>query len=288
MNSTALDQERGAESDTDAAPAAEAAAKAPAGLSLGGGRMPACRIVVFAKAPEPGYAKTRLAPLLGDLGAARLAAFLLRRAVRQAVGAAVGTVELCCAPDPGHPAFQTMQRRFGLALTAQGEGDLGARMSNAVERVVSAGAAVIVIGTDAPGLDAAYLQQAWDVLQRHDVVLGPAEDGGYTLIGLHRATPTLFEGLAWSTPAVWAQTQARVRRAGLTQARLGVLRDIDHPEDLRVLPPALRRRVERWSEARAGASEGNESRRRPDQAPKNTAHSLATGCQDQASRPVGE
>jgi len=195
-----------------------------------------CTVIVFAKAPVPGYAKTRLAPALGAAGAARLAERLLNDGVAQAMAAAVGPVELCCAPDASHPAFAALAARHGLALAEQGDGDLGARMSRAFDRAFDAGRAALLIGTDAPGLDAAYLRDAASRLRTHDAVFGPALDGGYTLVGLVRRVPELFEDIPWSTAQVMEQTRAKLRRLGLAHAELPPLADIDEPADLRHLP----------------------------------------------------
>jgi rSAM/selenodomain-associated transferase 1 len=195
-----------------------------------------CATIVFAKAPVAGYAKTRLAGALGAEGAARLAARLLEEATAQAVAAGIGAVEVCAAPDCSHAAFGDLQRRFGVVLSDQGEGGLGERMARAFARTLAGHAGALLIGTDAPGLDAGYLREAAHRLQHDDVVIGPALDGGYALIGLRRAEPALFSGIAWSTPAVLVQTRARLAELGLTHWELEPLADIDEPADLRHVP----------------------------------------------------
>ncbi|MEP7057054.1 MAG: TIGR04282 family arsenosugar biosynthesis glycosyltransferase [Caldimonas sp.] len=195
-------------------------------------------VIVFAKAPVAGFAKTRLAAALGDDGAALLAQRLLAAAVAQALDSAVGPVELCCAPDRDHPAFAALGR--GAALTEQGAGDLGARMARAFERALVQHGRAILIGTDVPGLDASYLRAAVACFEHCDCVLGPALDGGYTLIGLKRPAPELFEGIAWSTAQVLDQTRARLRRLGRAWTELDALADIDEPADLRHLPATWR------------------------------------------------
>lgn len=200
----------------------------------------ACAVIVFAKAPVAGYAKTRLVPALGADGAARLARRLLESALAAALDAGIGPVELCCSPDQRHPAFAGVPRIEASTLTAQGEGDLGTRMSRALGRALREHAGAIVIGTDAPALDAAYLRAAAALLDSHGAVLGPALDGGYTLVGLSRPAPALFEGIGWSTPQVMAQTRERLARLGLRHAELPPLADIDEPADLRHLPAAWR------------------------------------------------
>ena len=195
-------------------------------------------MLVFAKAPVAGFAKTRLIPALGGEGAARLAARLLRRAVEQACDAAPGAVTLCCSPDTTHPAFQAWTRDARVTLADQGDGDLGARMTAAFSRTLGDGSErpAVLIGTDAPGLDAAYLREAVQALRHHDAVFGPALDGGYTLVGLRHPAPGLFRDIAWSTAAVMTQTRDRLHTLGLSHAELAPLADIDEPADLVHLP----------------------------------------------------
>ncbi len=191
-------------------------------------------VIVMAKAPLAGFAKTRLIPALGAEGAAALAARLLDAAVAQA--AAFSSVDLCCAPDASHPAFQRLAKAHALELSAQGEGDLGARMARAFERHLAQHSAALMIGTDAPSIDAAMLQRAAHALSDADAVFIPALDGGYALIGLRRPAPSLFSGMTWSTHRVMEQTRERLAAAGLRHTELPAVADIDEPADLQHLP----------------------------------------------------
>ena len=197
-------------------------------------------IAVLAKAPAPGLAKTRLIPALGAQGAAALAARLLEHASAQAVAAALGPVTLWATPDLLHPLWPRLQQSLGLALALQPDGDLGRRMAHAF---CSTSGPLLLTGTDIPGLDAAVLGEAAARLASHDAVFVPALDGGYGLVGLRQATPAtlqaLFDGMTWSTPTVMAVTRQRLAAAGLRHAELPALPDIDEPDDLRHLPPAL-------------------------------------------------
>jgi glycosyltransferase A (GT-A) superfamily protein (DUF2064 family) len=217
-------------------------------------------VIVFAKAPVPGLAKTRLAPALGADGAAALAARMLRHTLQQAVAAGIGPVELCAAPDAAHPALQAAAAACGAALAAQGDGSLGDRMHRAFERHLAPARApapgtssktactatpaargtahrgALLIGTDAPALDAAMLQQAAAALREHDAVFVPALDGGYALVGLHRADARCFDGMHWSHAQVMADTRQRLRAAGLRWAELQPVADVDEPADLVHLP----------------------------------------------------
>lgn len=197
-------------------------------------------IIVFAKAPVAGQAKTRLAAALGAAGAAALAERLLVHAVAQAAAAAADTLELCVTPDgAAHPAFVGLGRNHPtMEFTGQGEGDLGERMARALERALRSHRAALLMGTDAPALDAAALRQAAAALVAHDAVFVPALDGGYVLVGLGRPAPSLFAGMTWSTPQVMRHTRERAHRAGLRMAELAAVADIDVPTDLSQLPSA--------------------------------------------------
>lgn len=196
-----------------------------------------CVVIVMAKAPVPGYAKTRLIPALGAVRAAQLADRLLQHALGAALQAQLGPVDLCCAPDRHHPLLQAHRQQGGVALSDQGAGDLGERMSRAFDRLWPRADRILMTGTDAPALDALVLQRAAQSLDDVDAVFVPALDGGYALVGLRRAAPSLFVDVAWSTPQVMAQTRQRVAQAGLSHVELACLPDIDEPSDLQHLPP---------------------------------------------------
>jgi hypothetical protein len=198
------------------------------------------RIIVFAKAPRPGLAKTRLIPALGAAGAAALAARMLAHTLDQALASGVGEVELCAAPAPWDATWDGIELPDGIARTAQGEGDLGERMARAAQRAGEEGepcAGVLLIGTDCPALDAACLRQAANALREADAVIAPTADGGYALLGLRRFDASLFADIAWSTPTVAAATLARLDALGWSCTRLPLLHDIDEPADLVHLPP---------------------------------------------------
>jgi len=183
-------------------------------------------IAILAKAPVPGRAKTRLIPALGADGAARLQARFISRAVETA--RAVGAVTLWADPDDKHPIFRDLAPQ--IAVQCQVEGDLGARMLAAV---AAARGPVLVIGTDCPALTPDHLRIAGDLLRDGiDVVVDPAEDGGYALIGMAMAEPRLFTGMTWSTPTVMAETRGRLARFNLTWREPARLWDVDRPEDL--------------------------------------------------------
>ena len=193
-------------------------------------------IAILAKAPLPGLAKTRLAPVLGADGAASLQARLIERVVTTAQSAAIGPVTLWATPDHHHPVFQTIAALLGVALAVQPDGDLGARMMAAI---TAAGGPAMVVGTDCPGLTPEHLRAAARTLvDGVDVVIVPVDDGGYGLIGMRRPQPALFDGMTWSTSSVMAETRRRLTRLGLSWREPAHLWDVDVPADLERLARA--------------------------------------------------
>ena len=193
-------------------------------------------VAILAKAPLPGFAKSRLAPALGAARAAALQARFIERAVATARAANIGPVTLWAAPDREHPAFQTLAALFGVALARQPEGDLGVRMLAALD---AARGPALVIGTDCPALEPDHLRAAADALAGGvDAVVVPVEDGGYALIGLREAEPRLFADMPWSTAAVMAETRRRLTRLGLSWREPAHLWDVDEPADLEHLSRA--------------------------------------------------
>ena len=189
-------------------------------------------IIVFARAPVAGQVKTRLIPRLGAEGAARLQRRLIRAALRTA--RAVGPVELHVT------RAHSWLRGLGVPLRLQRGRDLGERMYHALRRQ----RATVLIGSDAPALRAADLRRALRLLHGGaDVVLAPAEDGGYALIGARRIDARVFAGIRWGTDEVLARTLDNLRRCGLSHRLLRTVWDVDRPTDfdrLRTLRFALR------------------------------------------------
>ncbi|HYD96575.1 MAG TPA: TIGR04282 family arsenosugar biosynthesis glycosyltransferase [Noviherbaspirillum sp.] len=195
-----------------------------------------CAIIVFAKDPVPGHAKTRLIPALGAEGAARLALRMLRETLSSAVAAGAGPVELCCTPDQTSAVVRDEAARHGLGLTAQGEGDLGERMCRALARQLAVHPRAIVIGTDCPTLHPQVLRHAARLLRTKQAVFAPASDGGYVLVGLAAPLPALFQDIPWSTGAVMARTRERIARLGIAAAELPLMHDVDEAQDLVHVP----------------------------------------------------
>ena len=184
-------------------------------------------VAVMAKAPVPGLAKTRLIPDVGAHAAAVLAERLTERALQTALAAEVGPVTLWCAPDTAHAAFQRLAQRYPVTLCAQPQGDLGARMLACM-----ADGPTLVTGSDCPALTPAHLQDAARALHDADVVLIPAEDGGYVLIGARAPQPDLFSDMTWGTDTVLDETRKRIAALNLRAVELAPLWDVDTESDL--------------------------------------------------------
>lgn len=188
---------------------------------------------MFARAPEPGRVKTRLVPMLGEQGAARLHARLVERTLETALAGGFDSVDLYCSPRIDEVFFKRNQRRFGVRLRSQGRGDLGDRMYRAFERALRRHPYAVLIGSDCPALRPADLRAAARALREGaDAVLAPAEDGGYPLIGLRRVSRRLFDGIAWGGPQVMAQTRRRLKALRWRWHELRQLWDVDRPEDV--------------------------------------------------------
>lgn len=196
-----------------------------------------CQILVFAKAPVAGKAKTRLIPALGPEGAAALAGKMLDHLLAEARQAAVGPVELCADPEPDDPIWDPYRNR-GANLVGQGGGDLGARLERGARRASTSGK-MILVGSDCPQLDRNRLRDAAERLDRYDAVIHPAADGGYVLLGLARFDPSLFTHITWSTDAVARQTVDRIHALGWSLHVGDILHDVDEPADLERLSHLL-------------------------------------------------
>jgi len=180
-------------------------------------------VLVFARAPVPGRVKTRLVPYLGEGGAARLHLRLTARALRIASAAGCGPVELHASAR--HSLFPAARMQRGV--------DLGERMYRALEQALRRHRGAILIGTDCPALRPSDLRRAARMLAGGcEVVLAPAEDGGYVLLGARRLSPRLFADIEWGTSSVYDTTAKRLAALGYRWRRLRRLWDVDRPEDL--------------------------------------------------------
>ena len=197
-------------------------------------------IIIFAKAPLAGFAKTRLIPVLGEAETAKLARRLFFHAIEQALTAQLGRVELCVTPSLDQACWQTLDLPASLILTEQGPGDLGQRMARASERALQEHQAVLLMGTDCPSLNADVLKQAANSLIQHDACMTPVSDGGYALLGFTAYDQSLFCEIPWSTAEVARLTLERCRQLGWQVETLPVLHDIDEADDLQYLPEDIK------------------------------------------------
>jgi rSAM/selenodomain-associated transferase 1 len=180
----------------------------------------------------PGQVKTRLIPALGADGAAALHRRLTEQQLERLCTDAAGPVELWVTPDTEHPFVEGLARRWPIDRYPQQGNDLGSRMQYAAGQALKRADSVILVGTDCPRLDAAYIRAAAERLRFDNAVLGPALDGGYVLLGLRRVHRLLFAEIPWGTSEVAALTRQRLTRLGWRWSELEALADIDRPEDL--------------------------------------------------------
>jgi hypothetical protein len=192
-------------------------------------------IIIFAKFPARGMAKTRLQPALGLEGASLMAKQLLLHSVEQALATGF-SVELCVSPAPNNPCWQTLHLPESLQWSSQANDDLGLRMLAASQQGLDKFKQVVLIGTDCPSLTPLRIQDAVQHLEQSDTVMIPASDGGYVLLGFKQAQAGLFSNIEWSTASVAAVTRQRIATLGWTLALLDPLHDIDEPADLKYLP----------------------------------------------------
>ena len=199
--------------------------------------MPETEVVgIFVKAPVAGRVKTRLAADIGPIGAAALYRRLGRQVVATASSDAHQTV-VWYAPATGGRLVRAWLDGLGVSgFRAQPDGDLGDRLRIAFATHFREGACrVVIIGSDCPGVDRQVISEAFAALDHHDVVLGPARDGGYYLIGMQALHEPLFRGMPWSSFAVLNETRAAACALGLTCHLLSPLRDVDTIADARAL-----------------------------------------------------
>lgn len=194
------------------------------------------RLIIFAKAPLPGFAKTRLIPALGEAGAARLAQHLMLTTIENGLKANVGLTELCVTPEPSNAVWSTFPIPTEVKWSAQSGGDLGERLAKASKCAIENGESPLLIGTDCPQLSPDILRNAAKSLQDFDAVIIPATDGGYTLLGFNKFDSSIFENISWSTDSVFVKTVCHMTALNWRIAKLDSLHDIDEPSDLRWLP----------------------------------------------------
>jgi uncharacterized protein len=189
-------------------------------------------LILFAKQPIPGEAKTRLQSDYSPEQAAQIAGFLIRETAKLAVINWPSDVYLYGAPGVDHPLFRDLAEAFHLHLAVQAEGDLGFKMLTALRQGIARSGAASVLGCDVPHCRGVILELAHEKLARGDNVIGPTEDGGYYFIGLQQAPAALFEHIEWGGHRVLETTLLRAQQLGIDFETLPKLTDIDSVDDL--------------------------------------------------------
>lgn len=202
-------------------------------MSAPGGRR---HLLVFARKPEPGRVKTRLIPVLGIESATALYRRMLHDTLATCARVDAHRRELWLDRADADVDLRARLSRYRMSLHLQSGPDLGLRMHAAFLATLQTADSAVLIGTDCPEYDPPYLDTAFRALEQQDAVLGPAADGGYVLIGLRTAEPSLFRDIPWGTDAVLAATRRRLQRLRWRWSELSVLHDVDEPEDLARFP----------------------------------------------------
>ncbi|MFT6188342.1 MAG: rSAM/selenodomain-associated transferase 1 [Oleispira sp.] len=199
--------------------------------------------IVLTKAPIPGLVKTRLIPALGKQGACDIYLQLLARlegTLKKLVGKTHCQVALWVAGDASHHAFKTWSD-LATFYPQPEHGDLGVRMAMAVNSALARGCQPILIGVDVPDLDEAYLLNCLEVFAVHDVVISPAEDGGYGLLGMKQFYAELFVNKAWGTNTVFSETKSGLLKLNIHTAYLTKVWDVDELADVERFFASLRK-----------------------------------------------
>ena len=196
---------------------------------------PGWPLYLFAKVPQPGAVKTRLRPHLSQQRCAELARRMLEDTAAKAARHWPGRSVLCITPHLHDPFITGLARRYGLTQTLQSDGDLGQRMQAALTAGINQHGAAVVMGCDVPYIPADWLTRSYHLMRRGANLIGPAEDGGFYLLGLHRFPPGLFDGIQWGESGVRAALLSQAAKRRLRLRALPTLRDIDQWAELRWL-----------------------------------------------------
>ncbi len=196
-------------------------------------KYPDAVLMIFCKAPIPGQVKTRLIPELTAEQAAELHIELSIKTLQRAIQSNLCPVQLWCTPTTDHDFFTASKAAYPLVLKQQQGADLGERMHHAFCSALANHSLALLMGCDCPSLTERDLEEALTALNlKNEVVLAPAEDGGYVMIGLNQPHPELFDNMPWGTARVLNQTRARIKLHKLRHHELSKQWDLDTPEDL--------------------------------------------------------
>lgn len=194
---------------------------------------PAGKILIFAREPIVGNVKTRLARSIGDQAALQFHQEIVTKTVEMAANSGLAELELHVSGNMEHPFFRSMAEQYGMRICLQEGNDLGEKMFYALNQSLDHTSYCILIGTDCPVMTANYLKQAFDLLEKGlDAVIGPAEDGGYVLIGASRVDISWFKNIDWGSQHVLAQSRQRLTANNARYGELPQLWDVDHIDDL--------------------------------------------------------
>ncbi len=197
------------------------------------------KLIVFTRAPEKGRVKTRLQPQYSEEQSLKLHQFLVRDTLHRVAAVKACAIELCCSPHRQYRFFLDCEKDFNIELSDQSGADLGERMALAFSLALQKYDKVVLIGTDCPQLNHSYIEQAFMALDGNDCVLGPAEDGGYVLIGLSCFIPELFKGIHWGSDTVFSESRKVLDKKNYALHELALMHDLDRAEDLQRYPHLL-------------------------------------------------
>lgn len=189
------------------------------------------QLIVFVKAPQQGKCKTRLIPLLGEKKTTIFYESLVLNCFKNLKSLQNTIIQIHAYPDTQHDFLKKLGMNNNAQMHNQKGEDLGERMLNAMQQALQTSAQVVLIGTDCPAIDNEYIESAFNALEHHDIVFGPAADGGYVLIGAKTIDPVIFDNISWSTDKVLEQSLNRADVAGYKVQLLHTLNDIDTPDD---------------------------------------------------------
>ena len=190
------------------------------------------KLLIFTKSPILGEVKTRLQPDYTPEQSLTVHKRLMLNTLELTKNLKDFDIELCCAPDRNTSFFLECEKNFPISLNNQEGADIGERMAFSLSVSLQTYEKVIVIGTDCPDIDVDYITQAFAALNENDAVIGPASDGGYVLLGLTKFSMALFTDISWSSDKVYAQTKKVFENLSWSLKELGIMHDLDRPEDL--------------------------------------------------------
>ncbi|HED33301.1 MAG TPA: glycosyltransferase [Gammaproteobacteria bacterium] len=189
------------------------------------------QLIVFVKAPIAGQCKTRLAPLLGPDKASEFYRTLVEQCFENIQTINNIDIAIYATPDTRHPFIQALGKKYTSTLKTQQGHDLGERMHAAIDESLQHYSQTVLTGTDCAVISQQYIEQAFESLKHHDIVFGPAEDGGYVLIGARKIQPALFQNINWGTDRVLEQNLHNCHTCAYNTHLLETLWDIDTPDD---------------------------------------------------------